>query len=46
MRHCPVTVGDDDVVAIMIEKVGTVNSGDAGVMAGLTNEVEDFRAQG
>lgn len=46
MRHCPVAVGEEDAVVVMIEKVGTLNSGDAGVLEGLTNEVEDFRARG
>jgi hypothetical protein len=24
MRHCPTTIGDDDVVCVMVEKVGTI----------------------
>lgn len=43
VRHCPVTKDGKEVVAIMVEKVGTINSGDAGKIEGLTNEVEDAR---
>jgi hypothetical protein len=43
VRHCPVTKDEEEVIAILLEKVGTVNTGDLGVTKGLTNEVEDFR---
>jgi gentisate 1,2-dioxygenase len=46
MRHCPTVVGEEDVVCIVVEKVGTINSGDAGFVQGLTNEVEDVRQEG
>jgi predicted RNA-binding protein with TRAM domain len=42
VRHCPVAEGGD-VIAMIIEKVGTLNSGDAGVVEGFTNQVEDVR---
>lgn len=45
VRHCPVAQSGEDVVAMIMEKVGTLNSGDAGVVEGLTNEVEDFRGK-
>jgi hypothetical protein len=45
MRHCPMTRNGEEVVAIMVEKVGTINSGDAGKIEGLTNEVEDIREE-
>ena len=42
VRHCPVTQGGD-VITLLVEMVGTLNSGDAGIVEGLTNEVEDIR---
>lgn len=36
---------DGDVIAVIIEKVGTLNSGDAGVVEGFTNQVEDVRGK-
>jgi hypothetical protein len=37
------TKDNKEVIALLIEKVGTVNTGDAGKVEGLTNMVEDFR---
>jgi hypothetical protein len=45
MRHCPVTKNGEEVVAILLEKTGTINTGDAGATTGLTNAVEDFRGK-
>jgi hypothetical protein len=42
-RHCPCTKDGEEVVAIILEKAGTVNTGDLGVVEGLTNTVEDIR---
>jgi len=44
VRHCPVTQGGD-VITLLVEMVGTLNSGDANRVEGLTNEVEDVRDQ-
>jgi hypothetical protein len=42
-QHCPCTKDGEEVVAIILEKAGTVNTGDRGTIEGLTNAVEDIR---
>ena len=45
MRHCPVAETGEEVVAMIIEKVGTINTGDVEKVDGLTNEVEDIKLE-
>jgi mannose-6-phosphate isomerase-like protein (cupin superfamily) len=45
LRHCPATEAGQEVVALLLEKAGTVNTGDAEDTDGLTNAVEDFRGR-
>ncbi|SCV00495.1 LANO_0F07162g1_1 [Lachancea nothofagi CBS 11611] len=42
VRHCPVTE-DGEVSVLLMEPSGVINTGDAGVVEGLTNAVEDYR---
>jgi hypothetical protein len=43
VRHCPCTKDGEEVVAIVVEKADTVNTGDEAAVDGLTNAVEDIR---
>ncbi|KAK2760949.1 hypothetical protein FQN54_002191 [Arachnomyces sp. PD_36] len=43
VRHCPATRDGMEVVAMVTETSGVVNTGDADRTPGLTNEVEDLR---
>jgi hypothetical protein len=45
VRHCPATKNGEEVVVLLLEKAGTVNTGDADRAEGLTNDVEDFRSK-
>lgn len=40
MRHCPITKDGEEIVVIVVEKAVVVNTGHAGRIEGLTNEVE------
>lgn len=43
VRHCPVTKDGMEVVVMLMEPGGVVNTGDAERAEGLTNAVEDLR---
>ncbi|KAA8648394.1 hypothetical protein EYZ11_000358 [Aspergillus tanneri] len=43
VRHCPATVGGQEVAIMLIEPSGVVNTGDAADTKGLKAVVEDFR---
>jgi mannose-6-phosphate isomerase-like protein (cupin superfamily) len=45
VRHCPVTEDGGEVAVLLFESAGVLNTGDAGRVEGLTNEVEDFRGR-